>query len=78
MEESLLSSPPGGPVELCIGDCSADYRALSSQTYSFVVRTPPLTHDPSPLPPNPYRLPPNPCPLTPAPWSHWQVSLATA
>ncbi|KAG5838863.1 hypothetical protein ANANG_G00228160 [Anguilla anguilla] len=36
MEESLLSSPPGGPVELCIGDCSADYRALSSQTYSFV------------------------------------------
>lgn len=60
MEESLLSSPPGGPVELCIGDCSADYRALSSQTYSFVVRTPPLTHDPSPLPPTP-------CPLTRAP-----------
>lgn len=38
MEESLMSSPPGGPVELCIGDCSAEYRTQSSQTYSFVVR----------------------------------------
>lgn len=38
MEESLMSSPPGGPVELCIGDCSADYRTQSSQMYSFVVR----------------------------------------
>uniref|UniRef100_A0A8B9LM96 Plexin A3 n=1 Tax=Astyanax mexicanus TaxID=7994 RepID=A0A8B9LM96_ASTMX len=36
MEESLMASPPGGPVELCIGDCSAEYRAQSSQTYSFV------------------------------------------
>uniref|UniRef100_A0A8C2KF00 Plexin A3 n=1 Tax=Cyprinus carpio TaxID=7962 RepID=A0A8C2KF00_CYPCA len=36
MEESLMSSPPGGPVELCIGDCSAEYRTQSSQTYSFV------------------------------------------
>ncbi|KAG9332706.1 hypothetical protein JZ751_014805 [Albula glossodonta] len=39
MEESLLSNPPGGPAELCIGDCSAEYRTLSSQTYSFVVRS---------------------------------------
>ncbi len=38
MEESLMSSPPGGPVELCIGDCSAEYRTQSSQIYSFVVR----------------------------------------
>uniref|UniRef100_A0A8C1ZC14 Plexin A3 n=1 Tax=Cyprinus carpio TaxID=7962 RepID=A0A8C1ZC14_CYPCA len=38
MEESLMSSPPGGPVELCIGDCSAEYRTQSSQMYSFVVR----------------------------------------
>uniref|UniRef100_A0A8C1PYK1 Plexin A3 n=1 Tax=Cyprinus carpio TaxID=7962 RepID=A0A8C1PYK1_CYPCA len=36
MEESLMSSPPGGPVELCIGDCSAEYRTQSSQMYSFV------------------------------------------
>ncbi|KAJ8395075.1 hypothetical protein AAFF_G00035310 [Aldrovandia affinis] len=36
MDESLLSNPPGGPAELCIGDCSAEYRTLSSQTYSFV------------------------------------------
>ncbi|KAB5567206.1 hypothetical protein PHYPO_G00230120 [Pangasianodon hypophthalmus] len=36
MEESLMASPPGGPVELCIGDCSADYRTQSSQTYAFV------------------------------------------
>ncbi|XP_061112852.1 plexin A3 [Conger conger] len=36
MEESLVSNPPGGLAELCIGDCSAEYRALSSQTYSFV------------------------------------------
>lgn len=39
MEESLMSSPPGGPVELCIGDCSAEYRTQSSQIYSFVVRS---------------------------------------
>ncbi|XP_062855302.1 plexin A3 [Trichomycterus rosablanca] len=36
MEESLMASPPGGPVELCIGDCSAEYRTQSSQTYAFV------------------------------------------
>ncbi|KAG5282062.1 hypothetical protein AALO_G00051820 [Alosa alosa] len=36
MEESLLASSPGGPVELCIGDCSAEYRTQSFQTYSFV------------------------------------------
>ncbi|KPP66254.1 hypothetical protein Z043_115266 [Scleropages formosus] len=41
MEESLMSNPPGGPVELCIGDCSAEYRTQSTQTYSFVVRDDP-------------------------------------
>lgn len=40
MDESLLSNPPGGPVELCIGDCSAEYRTQSTQTYSFVVCLP--------------------------------------
>nr|XP_023682466.1 plexin-A3 [Paramormyrops kingsleyae] len=37
MDESLLSNPPGGPVELCIGDCSVEYRTQSTQTYSFVL-----------------------------------------
>ncbi|XP_058873044.1 LOW QUALITY PROTEIN: plexin A3-like [Acipenser ruthenus] len=36
MEESLLPNPPGGPVELCIGDCSSEYRTQSHQSYSFV------------------------------------------
>nr|XP_012613633.1 plexin-A3 isoform X4 [Microcebus murinus] len=36
MEESLVPSPPPGPVELCIGDCSADFRTQSEQLYSFV------------------------------------------
>ncbi|XP_028669224.1 LOW QUALITY PROTEIN: plexin A3 [Erpetoichthys calabaricus] len=39
MEESLLPNPPGGPVELCIGDCSAEYRTQSQQSYSFVTPT---------------------------------------
>ncbi|CAB1336004.1 unnamed protein product [Coregonus sp. 'balchen'] len=39
MAEALLPHSPGGPVELCIGVCSAEYRTQSSQTYSFVVRT---------------------------------------
>lgn len=38
MEESLVPSPPPGPAELCIGDCSADFRTQSQQLYSFVVR----------------------------------------
>lgn len=37
MAEALLPHSPGGPVELCIGVCSAEFRTLSSQTYSFVV-----------------------------------------
>ncbi|MGH0169251.1 UNVERIFIED_CONTAM: hypothetical protein FKN15_069686 [Acipenser sinensis] len=40
MEESLLPNPPGGPVELCIGDCSSEYRTQSQQSYSFVVGNP--------------------------------------
>nr|XP_054328261.1 plexin-A3 isoform X1 [Pongo pygmaeus] len=38
MEESLVPSPLPGPVELCVGDCSADFRTQSEQLYSFVVR----------------------------------------
>lgn len=38
MEESLVPSPPPGPAELCVGDCSADFRTQSQQLYSFVVR----------------------------------------
>lgn len=44
MAEALLPHSPGGPVELCIGVCSAEYRTQSSQTYSFVVRM--TSHDP--------------------------------
>uniref|UniRef100_A0AAY4DKL1 Sema domain-containing protein n=1 Tax=Denticeps clupeoides TaxID=299321 RepID=A0AAY4DKL1_9TELE len=43
MEKSLLPNPPGGAVELCIGECSPEYRAFSFQTYSFVVSRPPLS-----------------------------------
>lgn len=32
-----MPSPLPGPVELCIGDCSADFRTQSEQLYSFVV-----------------------------------------
>ncbi|XP_037844778.1 plexin-A3 isoform X3 [Chlorocebus sabaeus] len=39
MEESLVPSPPPGPVELCVGDCSADFRTQSEQLYSFVTPT---------------------------------------
>uniref|UniRef100_A0A8C8WZP8 Plexin-A3 n=1 Tax=Panthera leo TaxID=9689 RepID=A0A8C8WZP8_PANLE len=35
--ESLVPSPPPGPAELCVGDCSADFRTQSEQLYSFVV-----------------------------------------
>ncbi|CDQ99181.1 unnamed protein product [Oncorhynchus mykiss] len=42
MAEALLPHSPGGPVELCIGVCSAEYRTQSSQTYSFV--TPSFNH----------------------------------
>uniref|UniRef100_A0AAY4DJD6 Sema domain-containing protein n=1 Tax=Denticeps clupeoides TaxID=299321 RepID=A0AAY4DJD6_9TELE len=37
--KSLLPNPPGGAVELCIGECSPEYRAFSFQTYSFVTPT---------------------------------------
>lgn len=36
-----MPSPPPGPVELCVGDCSADFRTQSEQLYSFVVCEPP-------------------------------------
>ncbi|XP_007955377.1 plexin-A3 [Orycteropus afer afer] len=36
MEESLVPSPSPGPVELCVGDCSADFRTQSEQLYTFV------------------------------------------
>uniref|UniRef100_U3D2B0 Plexin-A3 n=1 Tax=Callithrix jacchus TaxID=9483 RepID=U3D2B0_CALJA len=39
MEESLVPSPLPGPVELCVGDCSADFRTQSEQLYSFVTPT---------------------------------------
>ncbi|XP_026955651.1 plexin-A3 isoform X6 [Sagmatias obliquidens] len=39
MEESLVPSPPPGPAELCISDCSADFRTQSEQLYSFVTPT---------------------------------------
>ncbi|XP_063102683.1 plexin-A3 isoform X5 [Cavia porcellus] len=39
MEESLVPSPQPGPVELCVGDCSADFRTQSEQLYSFVTPT---------------------------------------
>lgn len=37
MAEALLPHSPGGPVEVCIGVCSAEYRTVSTQIYSFVV-----------------------------------------
>ena len=37
MEESLVPIPPPWPVELCVGDCSADFRTQSEQLYTFVV-----------------------------------------
>uniref|UniRef100_A0A452FLW8 Plexin A3 n=1 Tax=Capra hircus TaxID=9925 RepID=A0A452FLW8_CAPHI len=39
MEESLVPSPPPGPAELCVGDCSADFRTQSEQLYTFVTPT---------------------------------------
>uniref|UniRef100_G3U6R3 Plexin-A3 n=1 Tax=Loxodonta africana TaxID=9785 RepID=G3U6R3_LOXAF len=39
MEESLVPSPPPGPVELCVGDCSADFQTQSDQLYTFVTPT---------------------------------------
>lgn len=33
-----MPSPPPGPAELCVGDCSVDFRTQSEQLYSFVVR----------------------------------------
>lgn len=37
MEESLVPSPPHDPVELCVGDCLADFCTQSEQLYSFMV-----------------------------------------
>ncbi|XP_068104102.1 plexin-A3-like [Hyperolius riggenbachi] len=39
MEESLVPNPAPGVVELCIGDCSTDYRTQSQQLYTFVSPT---------------------------------------
>ncbi|XP_067834818.1 plexin A3-like, partial [Heptranchias perlo] len=36
MDDSFSSHPVAGPVELCVGDCSPNYRTKSQQTYSFV------------------------------------------
>nr|XP_020648579.1 plexin-A3 isoform X1 [Pogona vitticeps]XP_020648580.1 plexin-A3 isoform X1 [Pogona vitticeps]XP_020648581.1 plexin-A3 isoform X1 [Pogona vitticeps]XP_020648582.1 plexin-A3 isoform X1 [Pogona vitticeps]XP_020648584.1 plexin-A3 isoform X1 [Pogona vitticeps] len=36
LEPSLLPDPPPGPVELCVGDCSADYRTQSDTPFTFV------------------------------------------
>lgn len=57
MEESLVPSPLPGPAELCVGDCSADFRTQSEQLYSFVVSVLPArpggVADPARLPPPP-------------------------
>ncbi|KAG8447285.1 hypothetical protein GDO86_014668 [Hymenochirus boettgeri] len=45
MEESLVPNPAPGVVELCIGDCSAEYRTHSDQLYTFVT---PSFHSVSP------------------------------
>ncbi|XP_075772676.1 plexin-A3 isoform X5 [Pelodiscus sinensis] len=39
MEESLVPDPPPGPVEVCVGDCSVDFRARSSSPFTFVTPT---------------------------------------
>lgn len=39
-----MPSPPPGPAELCVGDCSADFRTQSEQLYSFVVREMPVPY----------------------------------
>ncbi|XP_010637106.1 plexin-A3 isoform X1 [Fukomys damarensis] len=39
MEESLVPRPLPGPAELCVGDCSSDFRTQSEQLYSFVTPT---------------------------------------
>ncbi|XP_053329094.1 plexin-A3, partial [Spea bombifrons] len=46
MEESLVPNPAPGVVELCVGDCSAEYRTQSEQLYTFVT---PGFHAVSPL-----------------------------
>ncbi|KAM8933351.1 plexin-A3 [Pelodytes ibericus] len=46
MDESLVPNPAPGVVELCVGDCSAEYRTQSDQLYTFVV---PSFHSVSPL-----------------------------
>ncbi|XP_043936201.1 plexin-A3 [Protopterus annectens] len=37
MTESLVQNPAPGSVELCVGDCSTDFRTHSEQMYTFVV-----------------------------------------
>uniref|UniRef100_UPI00398EBA51 LOW QUALITY PROTEIN: plexin A3-like n=1 Tax=Pristiophorus japonicus TaxID=55135 RepID=UPI00398EBA51 len=34
--DDTFSSHPSGPVELCVGDCSPNYRTKSQQVYTFV------------------------------------------
>ncbi|XP_061470157.1 plexin-A3 isoform X1 [Rhineura floridana] len=36
LEPSLLPDPAPGPVELCVGDCSVDYRTQSDTPFTFV------------------------------------------
>ncbi|XP_059588999.1 plexin-A3 isoform X3 [Alligator mississippiensis] len=36
MEESLVPDPPPGPVEVCVGDCSAEFRARGPTPFAFV------------------------------------------
>ncbi|XP_066436555.1 plexin-A3 [Eleutherodactylus coqui] len=46
MEESLVPKPAPGVVELCIGDCSSEYRTQSEQLYTFVT---PTFHEVNPM-----------------------------
>ncbi|XP_067403019.1 plexin-A3 [Emydura macquarii macquarii] len=39
MEESLVPDPPPGPVEICVGDCSAEFRTRSLSPFTFVTPT---------------------------------------
>lgn len=66
-----MPSPPPGPAELCVGDCSADFRTQSEQLYSFVVRglpalSPPIHSEGCPPPRAASSLPSGlPLPQTP-------------
>ncbi|GCC46681.1 hypothetical protein chiPu_0030835, partial [Chiloscyllium punctatum] len=39
IDDAFSSHPSPGPVELCVGDCSPNYRTKSQQLYTFVVST---------------------------------------